>query len=209
MRGALKGVRAFLARRRARRLATVRERALLLFPWLLIGAGVALGLVSFASSVHLLDALEVAGTVPANTTASVDVDSNGSTYSEVFLRGAPTCALAVYVLDPGEAAAFLETQGLPSDYLGCRQTHAVYGAGIALLVFENPSDAPVPYDLRVEFVGITQPNALWILPASVLLAGGGMIEIRRMLQGGLIRIVDEFSEGETLRPPIDRDRPRR
>ncbi|MGQ0797569.1 MAG: hypothetical protein ACT4OI_06895 [Methanobacteriota archaeon] len=209
MRDARKALLAILPRGRERSFPTVREGAIRLLPWCLIGAGVILALGSLVTSVQLLGAFEVTGSVADNAIASVAVNSTQSAYAEVFLRGAPTCDLAVFVLDAQEAATFLETQGLPADYLGCRQAHGVYVEGIALLVLDNPADIPVAYDIRVEFVGIIQPNALWVLPASVLLAGGGMIVVRRMLQGGLTRIVDELAEREALAPPIDRDRPRR
>jgi len=203
------GVRASFARVRGGRVATARGWADRLIPWVLIGAGVALSFVSFVPLAQLLDVVNVAGTVAANSTVSVAVNRTEATYSEVVLQGAPVCGFRVYVLDPQEAETFRQTQSLPSDFLSCRRTQAVYEDPIELLVVENPSLASVPYDVRIEFVGISQPNGLWILPASALLAGGGMIAIRRMLQGGLVRIVDDLSEREALAPPIDRDRPRR
>lgn len=171
--------------------------------------GVTLAVLALAPSIQLANSFEATGVAAANTTSSVAVNATGFAYSEVFLRGAVACDLAVFVLNPSEALAFLQAQSLPPEYLGCRQTHGVFEDDIALLVFDNPSDSPIPYEVLVESVSVTQPYGVWILPASASLALGGAISIRRILRRGLTGIVDELLERDAHRPPIDRGPPRR
>lgn len=191
-----------LQRWRRRRLLTAREWAFFILPWVLVLVGLLLMAYATAVDVRRIESQPFAGQLAPLDTLNVTFSRSGFAYTEVVFEAAPSCSLRVYVLTPAGASDYAATGNLPdySQAFTCDRLGGFHRGDIALLVFRNPSNATVPYAVRLDLYITTQPLAWLVFPGLLAFFAGAIPAIMAMLRAGLTRLVDEFAEREEYDP---------
>jgi len=182
---------------------SAREWSEAIVPWILAVAGVGLILWAALPEVGIADTFRLTGEVGPGLTLWTDVNRSGFSYSEARFETPPSCDLRVYVLDPEQSVRFDESGALPdfSEALTCERRTGAFGGAVARVVFHNPSNLAIPYDVRVDLVQVSQPLGVLALPGFAIFISGAVFLIARMIVRGLTRMVDEFAERDEFQPP--------
>lgn len=137
-------------------------------------------LVAYASiaGITLRETRHFEGTIPAFTEGQDAVLVPGAAYagagfSDVLADGLE-CGVSVVFLTESQRRDFVNTGNLPIPQLHCGQETARLPGTIAAVYAENERAHQSNWTFDITLFDITYPNALYGVPAIVLMLGGGI-----------------------------------
>ena len=160
----------------ARRL---RENLNLLVPFLLIVAGLGLGLASFSPVESIAYADHFTGTLaPGN--ATLVLPASLVTYLQVDLETGD-CGLRLYLATETEWLLFNGTGTLPSNWVDCLNRTTSASGDVVDLILVNSGTSATPYEVVVQAHLVETPYAWLALPATVIALAGLLLFVPRFV----------------------------
>lgn len=170
----------------------LRALFLVLLPYLLVAAGIALAFVASLIVVLPVGQETFSGTAPPGDTL---LPVNRTGYGSAGLEATVVpCPLLIYPLSGLEYEAYLADGSVPQLSLNCDTPSGAVGQELSQFLLRNldPEDR-MAYAFQVSFFQLRQPNGWAVFPAIGLLGTGTVLLIVRWLSRGLGRLSEEFS----------------
>lgn len=172
-----------------------RENVGLLLPWILVALGIVLVVAAAFPQIERVDEAILAGEVPPRVADPRPFPYEGYSFVTLAFQERPNCRLFLFPLNAEQATRFEETGDLPDirESLNCDagSQEATLSTPIALLVFNNTGDEPLPYVVAVELFVVQQPWAILAVPAVILFVLGVSPLVARFLGGRITELVVE------------------
>lgn len=179
-----------------------REHAARILPLVALIAGLGLGIAASVPTVQFVDTVRYEGPIGANAMVEYDFNRTGYSYGEFAFEVVPPCPLRLYVLDATAAGQYRSSSALPdpSLSLNCDRTRGTFSFDIVLLVFVNSASGDASFAARGDLFVLTQPSAIWVVPAYLLFIAGAFGIAVRMLTGGIAKIAEDVARREEIDP---------